>query len=69
MVSEALTVAVCYPLEGSSQLSLSSQSLDVLAALGPYGWRDAVGIQRFDYIPADCLLLVVQKGVSFGLER
>ena len=44
---------------------LSGQTRDVLAALGPYSWRHAIGLQCFNDVPTNCLLLIVEKSISF----
>ena len=54
--------ACIYPLPATH---LSGQTRDVLATLGPYSRRHAIGLQCFNYVPANCLLLIVEKSISF----
>jgi len=56
------SLARIYPLPATH---LSGQTRDVLATLGPYSWSHAIGLQCFNNVPTDFLLLIVQKGVGF----
>ena len=49
--------ACIYPLPATH---LSGQTRDVLATLGPYSRRHAIGLQCFNYVPTNCLLLIVE---------